>query len=95
VNGDLLVEPNETFFVNLSNSGNATIGDTQGRGTINNDVGTITNSGSIVNSGQIHSDGGTINNNSPGTITIQGTGAISQNLGGTINNNVGATINIG
>ena len=35
VNGDLLDEPNETFFVNLSNPSNVTIGDGQGLGTIN------------------------------------------------------------
>jgi hypothetical protein len=37
VNGDLLVEPNETFFVNLSNPSGATMGDGQGVGTISND----------------------------------------------------------
>lgn len=37
VNGDLLDEPNETFFVNLSNPSNATITDGQGVATINND----------------------------------------------------------
>src|SRR5439155_302497 len=37
VNGDLLVEPNETFFVNLANASGATIGDGQGLGTILND----------------------------------------------------------
>src|SRR6185369_9978123 len=37
VNGDLLNEANETFFVNLSNPTNATLGDSQGVGTINND----------------------------------------------------------
>jgi hypothetical protein len=38
VNGDTAVEPNETFFVNLSNAtGNATITDNQGLGTIQND----------------------------------------------------------
>lgn len=34
VKGDVLDEPNETFFVNLSNSVNATIADNQGKGTI-------------------------------------------------------------
>src|SRR4029077_5214936 len=34
VNGDRLGEPNETFFVNLSGETNATIGDSQGAGTI-------------------------------------------------------------
>lgn len=37
VNGDTTFEPNETFFVNLSNATNATIADSQGVGTINND----------------------------------------------------------
>ena len=37
VNGDQKFEPNETFFVNLSNPGNATISDNQGVGTIVND----------------------------------------------------------
>src|ERR1043166_152157 len=36
VNGDTVEELNETFFVNLTNPGNATISDTQGVGTINN-----------------------------------------------------------
>ncbi|MDV3000268.1 MAG: hypothetical protein N5P05_001874 [Chroococcopsis gigantea SAG 12.99] len=35
--GDTSVEPNETFFVNLSNPTNAVIGDGQGQGTIVND----------------------------------------------------------
>jgi Zn-dependent metalloprotease/disulfide oxidoreductase YuzD len=37
VNGDLLDEPNETFFVNLSSPSNATITDSQGIGTITDD----------------------------------------------------------
>jgi Calx-beta domain-containing protein len=38
VKGDKTLEPNEWFFVNLSNpSGNATIDDSQGQGTIKND----------------------------------------------------------
>ena len=37
VNGDTQVEPNETFFVNLSNPANATISRAQGVGTIEND----------------------------------------------------------
>ena len=38
VNGDTLVEPNETFFVSISNvSANASINDDQGQGTIQND----------------------------------------------------------
>jgi N-acetylneuraminic acid mutarotase len=37
VNGDTVFEPNETFFVNLSNPTNATISDGQGMGEIVND----------------------------------------------------------
>ena len=37
INGDLGFEPDETFFVNLSNPVNATISDNQGLGTIQND----------------------------------------------------------
>jgi len=37
VNGDVLIEGNETFFVNLSNATNATIADSQGEGTITDD----------------------------------------------------------
>ncbi|HEV2829465.1 MAG TPA: lamin tail domain-containing protein [Pyrinomonadaceae bacterium] len=37
VNGDILVEPNETFFVNVTNISGATISDGQSQGTIQND----------------------------------------------------------
>ena len=37
INGDISFEPDETFFVNLSNAVNATISDNQGLGTIQND----------------------------------------------------------
>src|SRR5262249_37571702 len=37
INGDKLVEPDETISLNLSNPLNATISDTQGLGTIQND----------------------------------------------------------
>ena len=37
VNGDLLDEPNETYFVNVTNVVGATVGDSQGLGTINDD----------------------------------------------------------
>ena len=39
VNGDTVLEPTETFFVNLSNASAATITDNQGTGTIVNDDG--------------------------------------------------------
>ncbi len=37
VNGDVTFEPNETFFVNITNATGATIADGQGLGTISND----------------------------------------------------------
>jgi uncharacterized protein (TIGR03437 family) len=37
INGDTTVEPDESFFVNLSGATNAVIADTQGLGTITND----------------------------------------------------------
>jgi hypothetical protein len=37
VNGDTTVEPNETFFVNLTNPSNVTLADAQGAGAIVND----------------------------------------------------------
>jgi len=37
VNGDLTNEPNETYFVNVTNVTGATVSDGQGQGTINND----------------------------------------------------------
>jgi uncharacterized delta-60 repeat protein len=37
VKGEVAIEPNETFFVNLSSPTNATIADGQGKGTIQND----------------------------------------------------------
>lgn len=37
VNSDTSVEPNETFFVNVTNVSGATVGDGQGQGTIQND----------------------------------------------------------
>jgi len=42
VTGDTTVEANESFFVNLTNAGGATIADNQGRGTITNDEATVT-----------------------------------------------------
>jgi glucose/arabinose dehydrogenase len=37
VNGDTTVEPNETFFLNLSSPSGATLSDAQGQGTLTND----------------------------------------------------------
>jgi uncharacterized protein len=42
VNGDATAEPNETFFVNVTNVSGATVSDGQGQGTITNDDVTVT-----------------------------------------------------
>ena len=59
VNGDTKFEPNETFVVNLSTPVNATIGDTQGQATINNDDPTPTIS--IDDVSVVEGDSGTVN----------------------------------
>ncbi len=51
VNGDTNVEPNETFFVNVTNVTGATVGDGQGLGTINNDDVSLTKINQIQGSG--------------------------------------------
>jgi CSLREA domain-containing protein len=48
VTGDSVLEPDETFFVNLSSNVNASIADAQGTGTILNDDGVPTPAGSNV-----------------------------------------------
>jgi subtilisin-like proprotein convertase family protein len=51
VNGDMAIEPNETFFVNLSNPVNAAISDNQGVGTITNDDSAISINDVSLNEG--------------------------------------------
>lgn len=51
VNGDISLESNETFFVNLTNITGATAGDAQGTGTISNDDVTLTAIHDIQGSG--------------------------------------------
>ena len=68
VNGDTTVEPNETFFVNLSNANGANIADSQGQGTIVNDdvpPPTIT---------PIHDVQGSVVGTTPGSINGCGSG---------------------
>jgi uncharacterized delta-60 repeat protein len=54
VKGELAIEPNETFFVNLSNPVGATIADGQGKGTIQNDD--LSESAACTILGTSHSD---------------------------------------
>jgi hypothetical protein len=62
VNGDRKVEPDETFFVNLSNPANASLADGQGRGTIlNEDAAPPTPSLSISDVSLTEGNGGTKN----------------------------------
>ncbi|MEP7271367.1 MAG: S-layer homology domain-containing protein [Acidobacteriota bacterium] len=51
VNGDVVIEPTETFFVNITNIVGATAGDVQGQGTIINDDVSLTPIHSIQGSG--------------------------------------------
>jgi len=60
VQGDLVTEANETFFVNLTNPVNATIADGQGTGTIANDD-NVTSVLSINNLTVTEGDAGTTN----------------------------------
>lgn len=57
VNGDANIEPNETFFVNVTNVTGATVTDSQGQGTIQNDDSPTLSINSVTvtegNSGQI------------------------------------------
>ena len=66
VNGDLLDENNETFFLNLTNPGNATISDAQGVGTITDDDGAPTLS---INDATV-SEGNTGTTNAVFTVTL-------------------------
>ncbi|HEX8710071.1 MAG TPA: Calx-beta domain-containing protein, partial [Pyrinomonadaceae bacterium] len=57
INGDTTIEPDETFFVNLTNPVNATFTDPQGQGTITNDDTAPPVAGVVVIS-QIYGGGG-------------------------------------
>src|SRR6185436_11734195 len=59
VNGDLIDEADETFFVNLPGAMNATIADNQGLGTITDDDGPPTISINDVT--VVEGDAGTVN----------------------------------
>lgn len=53
INGDTTTEPNETFFVNVTNVTGAILGDGQGTGTISNDDFTLTPIHDIQGSGNV------------------------------------------
>jgi predicted extracellular nuclease len=69
VNGDTTPEPNETYFVNLTNATNATIADAQAVGTIGNDDVAVSPSLSINNATVTEGNNGTVN----ATFTISST----------------------
>lgn len=79
VNGDTLVEPNETFFVDLTNAVGATISNAQGLGTILNDDAAPTPSISIADYSDIEGNSGTklftfvvsLSNASTSNVTVQ------------------------
>jgi len=58
VNGDGTDEPDETFFVNLSSPANATVGDPQAQGTIQNDD-SVTPTFTVANVAQAEGNAGT------------------------------------
>jgi uncharacterized repeat protein (TIGR01451 family) len=76
VNGDTTVEPDETFFVNLSNPTNASISDDQGLGTIQNDDQPAL---SIDDVTQAEGDTGTTNFTFTVTLTPASPGPVSVN----------------
>ena len=62
VNGDVTVEPDESFLVNITDVTGAAVGDTQGRGTIVNDDVAIT---------RIHAIQGSGDTAAPGTFSVE------------------------
>ncbi|HJU41009.1 MAG TPA: Calx-beta domain-containing protein [Tahibacter sp.] len=69
INGDATAEPDETYFVNLTNAGNASIADGQAVGTIANDDVAVSPSLSIGNATVTEGDNGTVD----ATFTITST----------------------
>jgi hypothetical protein len=76
--GDTVGEPDETFFVNLGNATNASVGDGQGTGTIHNDE-AFPRAVSIDDAAQAEGDAGlrnmtffaTLSPASPATVTVR------------------------
>ncbi|WP_293395863.1 Calx-beta domain-containing protein, partial [Nevskia sp.] len=78
VRGDTVVEPNETFFVNLSNpTGGAVIGDGQGLGTIQNDDGAATPTVTIGDVSVTEGNAGSVVLSFPVTLSAASTSAVS------------------
>jgi hypothetical protein len=73
VNGDASFEANETFVVDLTNAVNATIGDAQATGTINNDDGTPSITIGDATTAETGTAGFTLtlSNPSQSTVTVQ------------------------
>ena len=108
VNGDTTVEPNETFFVNVTNVSGATVADGQGLGTITNDdtvaPQTVEFAASSVAVSRIEPDAGTVTYTftvsrgaaTTGTMTVNGTIAAgttdAADFGGTLPTAFTATI---
>ena len=79
VNGDTTAEPNETFFVNVTNVAGAIVGDGQGTGTILNDEITIT---------KIHDVQGSVAGTTPGTDDISPLNGQSVYVEGVVTSNL-------
>jgi hypothetical protein len=78
VNGDTVVEPNETFFVNLTSATNATIADSQGMGTIVNDdterLGNISTRGRVLSGDNVMIGGFIIDGSAPLRVLVRSRG---------------------
>jgi Ca2+-binding RTX toxin-like protein len=76
VNGDISIEGDETFFVNLLNPNGAVVTDAQGKGTIVDDEGPDTRDLSNISANTtvvLDSTGGTVINVPNGKVTLTGT----------------------
>ncbi|TAK99275.1 MAG: DUF11 domain-containing protein, partial [Verrucomicrobia bacterium] len=91
VNGDSTNEFNETFFVNLSSAGSATIGDSQGLGTIVNDdfLPTVLWSGSTLTAETCSPTNGAVD---PGEFVTLSVSLTNGSLGGVSTTNLTATL---
>jgi hypothetical protein len=74
VTGDLAIEADETFFVNLTNPVGANPGDMQGQGTItNDDLATL----SVGDASVVEGDSGTVTLNAPVTLSAPSAGPVT------------------
>jgi predicted extracellular nuclease len=80
VNGDTTTEPNETFFVNVTNVTGATVGDAQGTGTITNDDNAVPALSIAAPSATDEGTAGCTGGTTPFTFTVTANVAPASNL---------------